>query len=136
MDRIDAAAMNATRNRLVEHLDHEGGAVVARVPRQALVVTATGHGSYARTTPDRHGFPRLLRPRKKQHYGFATGDLVRVDLPRGEWPGRWVGKIAVRASGQHRLTTATCRFDVSHRNLRVVRRGDGYAYGISAEIIG
>ncbi|MCY0927349.1 RNA-guided endonuclease IscB [Streptomyces sp. H27-H1] len=173
-DLHDAAAMNATRNRLVEalttlqrpvstwsgalthwnrtamglpkshtldalvtgHLDHLGGAAVVRVPQQVLVVTATGRGSYARTTPDRYGFPRLLRPRKKQHYGFATGDLVRADLSRGKWRGRWVGRIAVRASGQHRLTTATCRFDVSHRNVRLLQRGDGYTYGISPEIIG
>lgn len=173
-DLHDAAAMNTTRNRLVEalstlqrplhcwsgarthwnrtamalpkshtldalltgDLDHENGAVLVRVPQQVLVVTATGRGSYARTTPDRYGFPRLLRPRVKQHYGFATGDLVRADLARGKWPGRWVGKIAVRASGQHRLTTATCRFDVSHRNLRLLQRGDGYTYTTSPEIIG
>ncbi|MFF3862364.1 RNA-guided endonuclease IscB [Streptomyces sp. NPDC002209] len=119
---------------LTGDLDHENGAAVVRIPEQVLAMTSTGRGSYARTTPDRHGFPRLLRSRVKRHHGFATGDLVQADVPRGKWRGRWVGKIAVRASGRHRLTTAACRFDVGHGNLRLLQRADGYAYEISAEI--
>ncbi len=87
-------------------------------------------------TPHSPKSPGLLRARVKQHHGFATGDLARADVPRGKWRGRWVGKVAVRASGQHRLTTATCTFDVSYRNLVLLQRGDGYTYGISAEKFG
>ncbi|MFG3000110.1 hypothetical protein [Streptomyces sp. NPDC048340] len=115
-------------------LDHARGDSVVRIPAQTLVVAATGRGSYARTTPDRFGFPRLQRPRRKIHHGYATGDLVAAIVPRGRWAGRWVGRIAVRASGQHRLTTLTGRFDVSHRHLRLIQRADGYSYGIASEI--
>jgi hypothetical protein len=58
-----------------------------RFPDHALTAKATGRGSYARTTPDRHGFPRLLRTRAKQHFGYVTGDLVRAVMPTGKWEG-------------------------------------------------
>ncbi len=115
-------------------IDHERGDTLVRVPSQILVVTSTGRGSYARTTPDRFGFPRLQRPRGKVHHGYSTGDLVAAVVPKGKWAGRWVGRVAVRTSGQHRITTLTSRFDVSHRNLRLLQRADGYSYGFADEI--
>ncbi|MET9515487.1 RNA-guided endonuclease IscB [Streptomyces sp. NPDC002994] len=117
----------------VGHLDHENGDRVVRVAERVCVIRATGRGTYARTTPDRFGFPRLRRTRAKQHYGYVTGDLVRAQVPRGKWIGAWVGRIAVRANGQHRLTTPTGRFDVSHRNLRLLQRADGYVYATRQE---
>lgn len=72
-------------------LDHSRGDAIVRVPAQILIVTSTGRGAYARTTP-------------------------------------------VRASGQHRITTLTSRFDVSHRNLRLLQWADGYTYGFAPEI--
>ncbi|WP_301370077.1 RNA-guided endonuclease IscB [Streptomyces xanthophaeus] len=115
-------------------IDHERGDALVRVPAQILVVSSTGRGSYARTTPDRFGFPRLQRPRGKVHHGYATGDLVAAVVPKGKWVGKWVGRIAVRSSGQHRITTLTSRFDVSHRNLQLLQRADGYSYGFADEI--
>lgn len=70
----------------------------------------------------------------RTHHGYSTGDLVRAVVPRGKWAGSWVGRIAVRTTGQHRITALTCRFDVSHRNLRLLRRADGYTYGLAPEI--
>ncbi|WP_407838605.1 RNA-guided endonuclease IscB [Streptomyces sp. DSM 116496] len=118
----------------VGFLAHERGDELVRAPAQILVVTSTGRGAYARTTPDRFGFPRLRRPRAKILNGYATGDLVRAVVPRGAWVGTWLGRIAVRTSGQHRLTTLTCRFDVSYRNLTLLQRADGYSYGFAPEI--
>ncbi|WP_455351505.1 hypothetical protein [Streptomyces sp. SYSU K217416] len=120
----------------VGHLDHERGDAIVRVPENVIVITATGRGSYARTTPDRYGFPRLRRTRAKQHFGFSTGDLVRAVVPRGKWAGVWTGRIAVRASGQHRLTTSAGRFDVSHKHLRLLQRADGYAFHQRSETVG
>ncbi|MFJ9548762.1 RNA-guided endonuclease IscB [Streptomyces erythrochromogenes] len=115
-------------------MDRERGDRIVRVPAQILVVRSTGRGSYARTTPDRYGFPRLQRPRRKVQHGYATGDLVVAVVPRGKWAGKWVGRVAVRTSGQHRITTLTSRFDVSYRNLRLLQRADGHAYGFTEEI--
>jgi hypothetical protein len=113
----------------VGRLNHESGDAIVRYPERVLVAKATGRGSYARTTPDRFGFPRLRRARAKQHFGYVTGDLVRATVPRGKWAGTWTGRISVRARGQHSLATPRGRVNVSHRNLRLLQRGDGYGYG-------
>ncbi len=132
----DAMGLNKTHTLdalSVGHLDHESGGRIVRLPQRALVAKATGRGSYARTTPDRYGFPRLLRPRTKQHFGYATGDLVRAVMPSGKWAGPWTGRVSVRARGQHSLRTPTGRINVSYRNLRLLQRGDGYAYSRRSE---
>ncbi|MFI6089255.1 RNA-guided endonuclease IscB [Streptomyces sp. NPDC051218] len=119
----------------VGDLDCENGGRIVRVAARVLVVKATGRGSYARTTPDRYGFPRLRRVRIKQHFGYVTGDLVRATVPAGKWAGTWNGRITVRARGQHTLTSPTGRFNVSHRNLQLLQRGDGYAYETRQELV-
>lgn len=117
----------------VGHLAHEAGDAIVRHPGQVLVAKATGRGSYARTTPDGYGFPRLRRARAKRHFGYVTGDLVRAVIPSGKWAGTWTGRIAVRSRGQHSLGTSTGRINVSHRNLRLLQRADGYGYGFRSE---
>ncbi|MFJ9181080.1 RNA-guided endonuclease IscB [Streptomyces sp. NPDC102360] len=117
----------------VEPLDQVRGETIVRVPDRVLVLEATGRGSYARTTPDRFGFPRLRRERKKQHFGYVTGDLVRAVIPKGKWAGTWTGRISVRARGQHSLTTPGGRINVSYLHLRMLQRADGYAYSSRQE---
>lgn len=117
----------------IGELDRENGGRIVRVPARVLIVKATGRGSYARTTPDRFGFPRLQRARTKQHFGYVTGDLVRATVPASKWTGTWNGRISVRARGQHSLATPTGRINVSYRNLRLLQRGDGYAYDTRQE---
>ncbi|MFE5509999.1 RNA-guided endonuclease IscB [Streptomyces sp. NPDC056529] len=104
------------------------GDAVVRHPGRAYVFTATGRGSYARTTPDRHGFPRLLRPRQKRHRGFASGDLVRAAVPKGRWAGIHTGRVSVRSTGRHGVTTPLGRFNASYENLRLLQRADGFTY--------
>ncbi|WP_269960191.1 RNA-guided endonuclease IscB [Streptomyces mutabilis] len=108
--------------------DHQDEARIVRIPERLLVARATGRGSYARTTPDRFGFPRLRRPRARQHFGFVTGDLVLATVPVGRWAGTWTGRVSVRARGQHSVATPSGRINVSHAHLRVLQRGDGYTY--------
>lgn len=101
---------------------------IVRHPETVLVASACGRGSYARTRTDKHGFPRLRLPRQKRHHGFATGDLVHAHIPRGKYQGTYTGRVAVRASGTHRISVPGGYADTSHRNLRLLQRGDGYAY--------
>ncbi|MGC9541811.1 RNA-guided endonuclease IscB [Streptomyces sp. UG1] len=114
-------------------LDHESGDAIVRFPQHVLVAKATGRGSYARTTPNRYGFPRLRRARTKRHFGYVTGDLVRAVMPTGRWAGTWTGRISVRARGQHSLTTPLGRINVSHWHLKFLQRGDGYGYSTRSE---
>ncbi|MER6177374.1 RNA-guided endonuclease IscB [Streptosporangium sp. NPDC001681] len=103
-------------------------------PSTVLVVTATGRGSYARTTPDRYGFPRLIRPRIKLHHGFQTGDLVRANVPAGKKAGVHAGRVLVRSCGSFDITTRHGRVTgINHRHIRHLQRADGYGYTTQKE---
>lgn len=106
---------------------------VASWPTSILVVTASGRGAYARTTPDKYGFPRLVRTRRKVQFGFCTGDLVQAQVPRGRHAGTHVGRVSVRSTGRFALTTRAGRFDIRHGYLRLLQRADGYSYAFSKE---
>ncbi|MEV4747169.1 RNA-guided endonuclease IscB [Streptosporangium sp. NPDC049248] len=103
-------------------------------PSTVLVVTATGRGAYARTTPDRYGFPRLLRSRIKLRRGFQTGDLVRANVPAGKKAGVHTGRVLVRSSGSFDITTRHGRVTgINHRHVRHLQRADGYGYTTQKE---
>lgn len=94
-----------------------------------LVIKATGRGSYARTRSDRYGFPRLILTRKKKHFGFQTGDLVKAVVPSGVKAGTHTGRVAVRATGSFNIVTRHGTVQgISHRHVRFVQRGDGFGY--------
>jgi 5-methylcytosine-specific restriction endonuclease McrA len=94
-----------------------------------LVAGCSGRGTHARTRPDRHGFPRLRLPRRKQFFGYTTGDLARAVVPTGKKAGTHTGRIAVRASGSFNITTAHATIQgIGHKHVRLLQRGDGYAY--------
>lgn len=114
-------------------LHHEQGEAIKRVPEQVLVMKATGRGSYARTRPDKYGFPRLNLTRTKRHYGYQTGDLVRATVSTKERKGTWTGRVVVRATGSHTVTTKHGRLRTSYKNLRLLQRSDGYAYAVKEE---
>jgi hypothetical protein len=107
---------------------------VRSYPSRVLVTTGTGRGAYQRTTPDRYGFPRLQRPRLKRVHGFATGDLVRADVPTGLKAGRHVGRVAVRSTGSFNIRTAHALVQgIHHRHVRLLQRADGWAYTTQKE---
>ncbi|WP_223839089.1 HNH endonuclease [Nocardiopsis deserti] len=99
-----------------------------------LITGCSGRGSYARTTPDRYGFPRPRRDRIKRHYGFTTGDLVRAAVPAGKRQGTHTGRALVRAKGNFDIMTANGRQPgINHRYVRLLQRADGYAYTFRKE---
>ncbi|MPY50221.1 HNH endonuclease [Streptomyces sp. K1PN6] len=100
-----------------------------------LVVRCTGRGTYARTRPDKHGFPRLRMPRQKHFFGFATGDLVRAVVPNGKSAGTHTGRVAVRATGRFNITTSHGTIQsIHHRHVRLLQRADGYGYTTRSEV--
>ncbi|MFE7438879.1 hypothetical protein ACFU7X_00170 [Streptomyces chartreusis] len=108
---------------------------MARHPKAIQVVTATGRGTYRRTAPDRYGFPRLALPRTKQYFGYATGDLVRANVPNGKRQGNHTGRVAVRATGNFNIKTRRGLVQgISQRHVRLLQRADGYAYTTRAEV--
>ncbi len=101
-------------NRPVEEfLGHMN--TIDRIPHTVLIAAATERGTYARTRTDRYGFPRLRLPRAKRFFGFATGDLVHATVPTGRWAGTHTGRVAVRSSGSHTVTTPAGAVKTSRR---------------------
>jgi 5-methylcytosine-specific restriction endonuclease McrA len=96
-----------------------------------LQITATGRGLHSRTKLDRYGFPRLRLPRQKRFFGVQTGDMVEASVPSGTKRGRYVGRVAVRASGSFNIKTANGAMQrLHHRFVRLLQRADGYRYAV------
>jgi len=93
-----------------------------------LHVKCSGRGRYARTLPNAYGFPRAYLPRQKQFFGFATGDMVRANVPKGKYRGTYTGRIAVRKSGYFTLACGKEKITVKWNACTVLQRADGYGY--------
>lgn len=97
-----------------------------------LNITAMGRGRYSRTTLTKYGFPRAYLSRQKRVFGFQTGDMAEATVTTGTKKGRYVGRVAVRASGRFDITTDTERVgSIHHRFFRLIQRANGYRYSIS-----
>lgn len=97
--------------------------------KPTLVVKCTGRGSYQRTRLDKYGFPRGYLIRSKKVHGFATGDLVRADVPKGKKAGVHRGRVAIRASGSFNIQTGTEVVQgIGSRYCTIMQRADGYGY--------
>ncbi|MEQ4716065.1 RNA-guided endonuclease IscB [Nonomuraea sp. B19D2] len=125
---------NRTRNHLPKSHTLDALAVgkldtITETVSRVLVAECTGRGTHARTRTDKHGFPRLRLPRRKQHFGFQTGDLARAVVPTGKKSGTYTGRVAVRATGYLNITTVDGTVQgIPHRYFRLLQRADGYAY--------
>ncbi|MGT2528975.1 HNH endonuclease [Streptomyces nojiriensis] len=72
-------------------IDHERGDGVVRVPARILVVTSTGRGSYARTTPDRFGFPACNGRAARSTTGTPPGTWWQPSYPGGSGSAAGLG---------------------------------------------
>ena len=117
----DAAAVNATRFKVVEALQELGLPI--------------GTWSGGRTRWTRYGFPRAYLPRQKMVAGFITGDRVKAVVPVPlKTAGTHVGRVSVRTTGSCAVRTSKGTVDgINVRYLRLIQRGDGYEY-VSTEL--
>ena len=98
-------------------------------PSTRAYFLASGHGNWQMCGVDEHGFPIRHRQRKKVHFGYQTGDLVRAVVPTGARAGTHVGRVLARASGSFDLRTKAGRqAGISYRYCRPIHRNDGYRY--------
>lgn len=95
----------------------------------------TGRGRYKRTRLDKYGFPRGYLLRKKAVNGFQTGDMVKAVVTHGTKIGEYIGRVAVRASGNFNITTEERTIQgISHRYCKLIARSDGYGYKFSKTV--
>ena len=93
-----------------------------------LLIKATGSGTRQMCQTDKFGFPKQYRKRQKRYYGFQTGDMVRVHIPRGKHAGTYLTRITVRASGSFKFRTTQSEISCSYRYCTPIHRCDGYHY--------
>lgn len=115
---LDAACVGAsTPKRLV-------------LPQSILEISAVGHGRRQMCGTDKFGFPIRHRTRRKRHFGFQTGDMVRAMVPRGKKAGKHIGLVLCRASGSFDIRTKKGRIGVNQKYCISIHRADGYSYVI------
>jgi 5-methylcytosine-specific restriction endonuclease McrA len=90
-----------------------------------LQVTATGRGSRQMTLPDKYGFPRTKAKSVKVVHGFRTGDIVYASVLTGKKRGYYIGRVAIRATGNFRVGKVD---DIPWRYCTLLQYADGYSY--------
>lgn len=95
-----------------------------------LVITASGRGKHCRTNIDKYGFPKgKPYPRKKDFFGFQSGDMVVANVPDGKKKGRYVGRVSCRSTGSFDIKTNCSRIQgINHIYFKPIQRTDGYNY--------
>jgi len=100
--------------------------------KPVLVIKCMGRGSYKRTRLNKHGFPRGYLMRKKQVFGFQTGDMVKAIIPKGKKAGTYTGRVSVRRTGSFNIQAPQALIQgVSHRHCVLLQKADGYGYGLT-----
>ena len=57
------------------------------------------------------------------------GDRVLAEVPKGRKQGTYLGRIAIRATGNFNIQTSQGLIQgISHRHCRMISRSDGYHY--------
>jgi len=102
------------------------------VTNKVLEIKAQGRGSRQMCRMDRFGFPRTKAKSSKGVKGFQTGDIVKAIVTKGKKIGTYLGKVAVRVSGNFNISTATETIQgIHHKYCKTIQKGDGYAYAIT-----
>lgn len=91
--------------------------------------TASGRGLHQRALLNAFGFPRAHRKRPKTAFGFRSGDLVCVNMPRGKHRGIHQGTVAIRHRGLFVITTPDGKIEASWRRCQLLQRAGGFKPG-------
>ncbi|WP_071188086.1 RNA-guided endonuclease IscB [Trichormus sp. NMC-1] len=95
-----------------------------------LLIKAEGNGNRKLCITDKFGFPKKHRPRKKLHFGFRTGDIVKAVVTKGKNVGSYIGRVAIRSNGSFDISIKDRhkKQGVSYKYCQTVHRKDGYSY--------
>ncbi|MCT7992492.1 RNA-guided endonuclease IscB [Laspinema olomoucense] len=98
---------------------------------QPLLIKSFGFGSRQMCRTDKYGFPTRHCSRQKVHFGFTTGDIVKADIPKGKYAGKYTARVTVRSTGSFAIKSLTHgkQIDVNHKYCKAIHKLDGYGYG-------
>lgn len=101
-----------------------------------LNIKAIGRGSRQMCRVDKFGFPRTKPKKKGDCFGFKTGDLIKAIVTKGKKEGVYVGRLAVRESGNFNISTKNGIVQgINYRYCRLLQRNDGYNYSNHINIL-
>ncbi len=92
------------------------------------VWSAKGRGTRQMCGTNKFGIPIRHRSRKKNHFGFQTGDLVQAVFPNGKHTGIHRGRVTVRAKGSFVVMTPRGRVEGNWKHCTVIQRDGGWDY--------
>ena len=96
---------------------------------KVLQISAQGRGSRQMCRMDKFGFPRTSAKASKSVKGFQTGDIVKAVVPSGLKQGEYLGRVAVRSSGNFNIKTNKETIQsIGYKYCYVIQRCDGYSY--------
>lgn len=91
--------------------------------------SAKGRGHRQICGTDASGFPIRHRSRHRMHFGFQTGDWVRMHKPRGKHAGTWTGRLTTRTDGRFVVMTAGReKIEGRYSQCRMLQRQNGWQY--------
>ncbi len=106
-----------------------GSAVSIPETLKPLLVKAESRGTRQMCRVDKFGFPRTGPKSQKRVKGFQTGDLVRAVVPKGKKQGNYVGRVAVRTTGNFNIKSNRKTVQgISFKYCQLIQRADGYSY--------
>lgn len=97
---------------------------------QSTIYTAvaSGYGTRQMILSDRYGFPRGSPKGPSRVHGYRTGDMCRLNQPSGKYKGVYVGRIAIRVSGQFDIRHLKSKITSKYTNYVLLHSNDGYMY--------
>jgi len=102
------------------------------VTDKVLEIKAQGRGNRQMCLMDKFGFPRTKAKSSKVVKGFQTGNIVKAVVTKGKKIGTYLGKVAVRVSGNFNITTTVGTIQgINHKYCKTIQKGDGYAYAVA-----
>ena len=106
-----------------------GESVFIPTSTKPLLIKACGRGSRQMCRVNKYGFPRTRSKQKKIAFGFKTGDLVKALVTQGKKMGTYMGRVAIRATGNFNVKTHLGTIQgIHHTYCRLVQSADGYTY--------
>lgn len=97
--------------------------------KKPLLIKANRQGTRQMCGTDKFGFPTRHRTKKQIHFGFQTGDIVKAVVTTGKKIGKYIGRIATRATGSFNISTKEEKVQgISHRFCKTIHKKDGYGY--------
>ena len=103
------------------------------VTNKILQVKAQGRGNRQMCKMDRFEFPKTKAKTSKIVKEFQTSDIVKAVVTTGKKIRTYLGKVAVRVSGNFNITTKTAATiqGINYKYCKTIQKGDGYAYSMA-----